>query len=98
MALRVSSDAWSRRHRPEAPGGFRKVSYGPVVNGRLLRSPACGSSSTTWVKHQMSWAEGDRQEDAWVERQLATAPPLTVAQVLMLRRAKRDLAKGARLC
>ncbi|MEV0934285.1 hypothetical protein ACIBMX_10855 [Streptomyces phaeochromogenes] len=46
----------------------------------------------------MSWAEGDRQEDAWVERQLATAPPLTVAQVLMLRRTKRDLAKGARLC
>lgn len=80
---------------PEAPGGFRKVSYGPVVNGRPLRSPAMRKLVGNLVKSQLRWAERDRQEAIWVERQMATAPPLTVAQTQMLRRVKTDLTRAA---
>ncbi|MFD9920622.1 hypothetical protein [[Kitasatospora] papulosa] len=80
---------------PEAPGGFRKVSYGPVVNGRPLRSPAMRKLVGNLVTHQLRWAERDCQEAAWVERQMATAPPLTVAQIQMLRRVKTDLTRVA---
>lgn len=80
---------------PEAPGGFRKVSYGPVVNGRPLRSPAMRKLVGNLVMHQLRWVERDRQEAAWVERQMATAPPLTVAQTRMLRRVKTDLMRSA---
>ncbi|MFD8685337.1 hypothetical protein [Streptomyces sp. NPDC059651] len=79
---------------PEAPRGFRKVSYGPVVNGRPLRSPAMRKLVGNLVTHQLRWAERDRQDEAWVERQMATAPPLTVAQSRMLRRVKTDLTRG----
>ncbi|MER0429919.1 hypothetical protein [Streptomyces microflavus] len=80
---------------PEAPGGFRKVSYGPVVNGRPLRSPTMRKLVGNLVTHQLRWAERDRREDAWVERQMATAPPLTVTQNRMLRRVKKDLTRSA---
>ncbi|MBL1104911.1 hypothetical protein JK361_09945 [Streptomyces sp. 5-8] len=80
---------------PEAPEGFRKVSYGPVVNGRPLRSPAMRRLIGNLVKEQFRWAEREAQEAAWVERQLAKAPPLTVAQTQMLRRVKTDLTRAA---
>ncbi|MEU5448691.1 hypothetical protein [Streptomyces californicus] len=80
---------------PEAPGGFRKVSYGPVVNGRPLRSPAMRKLVGNLVTHQLRWSERDAKEDVWVERQMATAPPLTVAQTQMLRRVKTDLTRAA---
>lgn len=78
---------------PEAPEGFRQVSYGPVVDGRPLRSPAMRKLVQGLVKNQMAFAERERQEAAWVERQLVAAPPLTVSQARMLRRVKTDLAK-----
>ncbi|MFG2380595.1 hypothetical protein [Streptomyces avermitilis] len=81
---------------PEAPGGFRKVSYGPVVNGRPLRSPAMRKLVGNLVTHQLRWAEREAKETAWVERQMATASPLTVAQTQMLRRVKTDLTRAAR--
>ncbi|WP_405459785.1 hypothetical protein OG786_21120 [Streptomyces sp. NBC_00101] len=80
---------------PEAPGGFRKASYGPVVNGRPLRSPAMRRLVGNLVAHQRRWAERDRQEAVWVERQMAAALPLTVAQTRMLRRVKDDLRRSA---
>ncbi|MEV5289954.1 hypothetical protein AB0K64_01780 [Streptomyces sp. NPDC053741] len=80
---------------PAAPGGFRKVSYGPVVNGRPLRSPAMRKLVGDLVTNQLRWAERDRQEAAWVERQIASAPPLTVAQTRMLRRVKTELTAAA---
>ncbi|MGW3499327.1 hypothetical protein ACWDMY_01095 [Streptomyces globisporus] len=80
---------------PEAPGGFRKVSYGPVVNGRPLRSPAMRKLVGNLVTHQLRWAERDAKEAAWVERQMATAPPLTMLQTQMLRRVKADLTRAA---
>ncbi|MFE2218347.1 hypothetical protein ACFW93_41315 [Streptomyces canus] len=80
---------------PEAPSGSRKVSYGPVVNGKLLRSPAMRKLVQGLVRDQMAFAERERQEAAWVERQLAMAPPLTVSQTRMLRRVKGDLTRSA---
>ncbi|MFD9618472.1 hypothetical protein ACFWB2_14550 [Streptomyces virginiae] len=80
---------------PEAPGGFRKVSYGPVVSGCPVRSPAMRKLVGNLVTHQLRWAQRDALEAAWVERQMATAPPLTVAQTRMLRRVKTDLTRGA---
>ncbi|MDW4902906.1 hypothetical protein RB625_31275 [Streptomyces californicus] len=80
---------------PEAPGGFRKVSYGPVVNGRPLRSPAMRKLVGNLVTHQLRWAERDVKEAAWMERQMATAPPLTMLQTQMLRRVKADLTRAA---
>ncbi|MFD8472019.1 hypothetical protein ACFV2E_08180 [Streptomyces globisporus] len=80
---------------PEAPGGFRKVSYGPVVNGRPLRSPAMRKLVGNLVTHQLRWAERDAKEAAWMERQMATAPPLTMLQTQMLRRVKADLTRAA---
>lgn len=59
---------------PEAPGGFRKVSYGLVVNGCPLRSPAMRKLVGNLLAHQLRWAEKDRQEVVWVERQMATTP------------------------
>ncbi|MFI6606887.1 hypothetical protein [Streptomyces sp. NPDC050507] len=81
---------------PEAPGGFRKVSYGLVVNGRPLRSLAMRKVVGNLMTCQLRWAERDRQEEAWVERQMATAPPLTVTQTRMLRRVKGDLVRRSR--
>lgn len=82
---------------PEALGGFRRVLYGPVVNGRPLRSPAARKLVGNLVACQLRWAERERLEAAWVERQMATAPPLTVAQTRMLRRVKTDLTRAARI-
>ncbi|MET7761734.1 hypothetical protein ABZS71_06720 [Streptomyces sp. NPDC005393] len=80
---------------PEAPKGFRRVSYGPVFNGKPLRSPAMRKFIQGLVRDQMAVVERERQEAAWVERQLATAPPLTAYQSKMLRRVKTDLTKAA---
>ncbi|MET7847673.1 hypothetical protein ABZT48_05390 [Streptomyces avermitilis] len=80
---------------PEVPGGFRKVSYGPVVNGKPLRTPAMRKLVDNLLRNQMSRAERDRKEAAWVERQMSTAPPLTVSQTRMLRRVKTDLTRAA---
>ncbi|MFD0210842.1 hypothetical protein ACFVH9_17315 [Streptomyces hirsutus] len=80
---------------PEAPEGYRRVSYGPVVNGRPLRSPAMRKLVQGLMRDQMAFAERERLEAAWVERQLATAPPLTTYQSKMLRRVKTDLTKAA---
>ncbi|MDX3712767.1 hypothetical protein PV733_28270 [Streptomyces europaeiscabiei] len=35
------------------------------------------------------------REELWAQRQLATAPPLTVAQSRMLRRVKTELTRAA---
>ncbi|MEU6651309.1 hypothetical protein ABZ904_18150 [Streptomyces sp. NPDC046900] len=80
---------------PEAPEGFRRVPYGPVVNGKPLRSPAMRKLIQGLVRDQMAFAERERQEAAWVERQLGTAPPLTAYQAKMLRRVKTELTKAA---
>ncbi|MGW2707308.1 hypothetical protein [Streptomyces sp. NPDC001340] len=82
-------------HDPEAPEGFRKVSYGPLVNGRPLRSPAMRKLVQGLVRDQMAFVERERQEAAWVERQLAKAPALTVSQTQMLRRVKTELTRAA---
>ncbi|MFE4918981.1 hypothetical protein [Streptomyces sp. NPDC056661] len=81
---------------PEAPGGFRKPAYGPVVDGKPLRSPAMRTLVQGLVKRQMAFAERERQEAAWAQRQMASAPPLTAYQTKMLRRIKGDLTKAAR--
>ncbi|MGA5467813.1 hypothetical protein ACLQ2J_12420 [Streptomyces cyaneofuscatus] len=80
---------------PEATEGHRRVRYGPVVNGRTIASPAMRRLVGNLVTHQLRWAERDAREAAWVERQMATAPPLTVAQTRMLRRVKTDLTRAA---
>jgi hypothetical protein len=81
---------------PEAPGGRRKVRYGPVVNGRTIPSPAMRKLIHGLVRD----AEKARQEEAlmaeWVERELARAPKRTVLQEQMLRRTKGELIKMAR--
>ncbi|MBQ0969193.1 hypothetical protein KBY91_15295 [Streptomyces sp. RK23] len=81
---------------PEAPAGFRRVSYDLRVSGRSLRSPAMRKLVQGLVRDQMAFAERERLEAAWVERQLATAPPLTAYQTKMLRRVKTELTKAAR--
>lgn len=81
---------------PSAPKGFRKPSYGLVVDGKPLRSPAMRKLVQGLVRHQLAVAERERVEAAWVERQVATAPPLTAYQTKMLRRVKADLMKAAR--
>ncbi|WP_148088480.1 hypothetical protein [Streptomyces sp. PanSC9] len=65
------------------------------MSGRPLRSPAMRRLVQGLVKDQTAFAERERQEAAWVQRQLATAPPLTVAQTRMLRRVKGDLIRAA---
>ncbi|MGW6413643.1 hypothetical protein [Streptomyces sp. NPDC055055] len=80
---------------PKAPDGFRRASYGPVVDGCPLRSPAMRKVVGNLLTHQMRWAERDRQEAVWVERQMAVAPPLTVDQTRMLGRVKTDLTRSA---
>lgn len=40
-------------------------------------------------------AERDAELEAWVQRELAKAPPLTVQQTQMLRRVKTDLTRLA---
>ncbi|MFI2757801.1 hypothetical protein ACH5A3_02825 [Streptomyces echinatus] len=81
---------------PEAPGGFRKPVYGLVVDGRPVKTPAMRKLVQGLVRDQMAFAEREAKEAAWVERQMATAPPLTVAQTQMLRRVKTDLTRAAR--
>ncbi|MCM1941798.1 hypothetical protein NC239_26725 [Streptomyces sp. G3] len=81
---------------PEAPAGFRRVSYGLRVDRVPLRSPATRKLVQGLVRDQMAFAERERLEAAWVERQLATAPPLTAYQTKMLRRVKTELTKAAR--
>jgi hypothetical protein len=81
---------------PEAPTGFRRVSYGPVVDGQPLRSPAMRKLVQGLVRDQVAFAERECQEAAWVERQLAAAPSLTTYQTRMLRRLKADLTRVAR--
>lgn len=81
---------------PEAPKGFRRVSYGLRVDGKPLRSPAMRKLVQGLVRDQLAFVERERLEAAWVERQLTTAPPLTTCQVKMLRRLKTDLTKAAR--
>lgn len=48
------------------------------------------------VRDRVAFAERERLEASWVERQLATAPQLTAYQAKMLRRVKTDLTKVAR--
>jgi hypothetical protein len=81
---------------PEAPKGFRRVSYGLRVDGKPLRSPAMRKLVQGLVRDQAAFAERERQEAAWVERQLAAAPSLTTYQTRMLRRLKADLTRAAR--
>jgi hypothetical protein len=80
----------------EAPGGRRRVRYGPVVNGRTIASPAMRKL----VRGLIRDAERTRQEKAlmtaWVQRELARAPKRTVLQEQMLRRTKGELIKMAR--
>ncbi|MFF9210454.1 MULTISPECIES: hypothetical protein [unclassified Streptomyces] len=80
---------------PAAPKGFRRVSYGLRVDGKTLRSPAMRKLVQGLVRDQLAFAERERREAAWVERQLATAPPLTTYQIRMLRRVKQDLMRLA---
>ncbi|MEV5429084.1 hypothetical protein [Streptomyces sp. NPDC052701] len=80
---------------PEAPTGFRRVSYGPVVDGQPLRSPAMRKLVQGLVRDQAAFAERERLEEEWVKKQLATAPPLTVRQIQMLRMVKADLIQAA---
>jgi hypothetical protein len=81
---------------PEAPAGYRRVSYGLRVDGKTLRSPAMRRLVQGFVRDQVAFAERERQEAAWVERQLAAAPSLTTYQTRMLRRLKADLVKAVR--
>lgn len=81
---------------PEAPGGSRPLPRGVVVNGKPLRSPGMRRLLNNLVRDQIRWAERERKEAVWVERQMASAPPLTVAQTRMLRRVKADLMRAAR--
>ncbi|KAA0924275.1 hypothetical protein [Streptomyces apricus] len=80
---------------PKAPGGRRRVRYGPVVNGRTIASPAM----KRLVKGLIRDAEKAQQEkeltDAWIQRELARAPKRTVLQEQMLRRTKGELIKLA---
>ncbi|MGW0136267.1 hypothetical protein [Streptomyces sp. NPDC003299] len=80
---------------PAAPKGFRRVSYGLRVDGKTLRPPAMRKLVQGFVRDQLAFAERERREAAWVERQLATAPPLTTYQIKGLRRLKTDLTKAA---
>jgi hypothetical protein len=80
---------------PEAPDGRRRVRYGPVVNGQTIASPAMKKLVEGIVKDGIALAEREVKESAWVERQLAAAPPLTVSQTRMLRRVKTDLTRAA---
>jgi hypothetical protein len=81
---------------PEAPAGHRPVPRGVVINGKAVRSAAMKRLLDNLVRDQIRWAERERREAAWVERQMVSAPSLTVAQTQMLRRVKTDLAKAAR--
>ncbi|CAL9455526.1 hypothetical protein SUDANB15_02513 [Streptomyces sp. enrichment culture] len=82
---------------PEAPRGFRKPVYGLRVDGgKTLRSPAMRRLVQGLVRDQTAFAERERLEAAWVERQLAAAPLLAALQRQMLRRVKTDLMKAAR--
>ncbi|QHA04586.1 hypothetical protein GQF42_15965 [Streptomyces broussonetiae] len=80
---------------PEAPRGFRRRSYALRVEGKTVRPPALRKFVQVVVKAQRDFAERERLEAAWVQRQLATAPPLTMAQTRMLRRVKSDLIRAA---
>lgn len=80
---------------PEAPGGRRPVPRGVVVNAEVLKSPAMKRLVDNLVRAQLGWAERERREAEWIERQMATAPPLTVTQTRMLRRVKTDLTRLA---
>ncbi|MFI0939172.1 hypothetical protein [Streptomyces sp. NPDC021020] len=80
---------------PEAPGGCRPVPGGVVANGKTLRSVAMKRLIDNLVREQIRWAERERREAAWVERQMANAPALTMVQMQLLRRLKRDLTKSA---
>jgi len=81
---------------PEAPGGRRPVPRGVVVNGQVIKSAAMKRLVDNLVREQLRWAERERQEAEWVERQMAKAPPLTVAQRQMLRRVKAELVRVVR--
>jgi len=80
---------------PKAPGGRRRVRYGPVVNGRTVASPAMRKLIHGLVRD----AERAREEKvlmaAWAQRELARAPKRTVLQEQMLRRVKGELIKLA---
>ena len=80
---------------PEAPGGRRRVHYGPVVGGRPLRSPAMRKLVEGLVRDAQKAAREAELMEEWVQSQLATAPPLTTIQTQMLRRAKGELIKAA---
>jgi hypothetical protein len=81
---------------PEAPAGFRRVSYGPVLNGKPLRSPAMRKLVQGLLRDQVAVVEQERLDAEWVAQQLASAPPLTEIQKQGLQRLKRDLTKAAR--
>ncbi|MDC2953353.1 hypothetical protein PO587_02665 [Streptomyces gilvifuscus] len=82
---------------PEAPGGRRRVRYGPVVNGRTIASPAMKKLVEGLVRDAEKVRREEELMDEWVQSQLATAPSLTVLQTQMLRRAKGELVRAAQV-
>lgn len=81
---------------PEAPEGCRRVRYGPVVNGRTIASPAMRKLIHGLVRDAEKASREKVLMEEWIERELATAPPLTALQTQMLRRVKGDLIRAAR--
>ncbi|WP_448319258.1 hypothetical protein [Streptomyces sp. CO7] len=79
---------------PEAPNGFRRPAYGPVVDGKPMKSPAMYRLVWGLVNDAMRQAEQERREAEWVQQQMAAAPPLTALQRQGLRRVKRDLTRA----
>ncbi|MFE4959296.1 hypothetical protein ACFRCW_36175 [Streptomyces sp. NPDC056653] len=81
---------------PEAPGGYRRVSYGLRVDGQTLRSPAMRKLIRGLVRDAEKANLEKALMEEWIQRELATAPPLTALQTQMLRRVKGDLIRAAR--
>ncbi|MFI1409376.1 hypothetical protein ACH4Y0_05520 [Streptomyces sp. NPDC020707] len=80
---------------PEAPGGYRRARYGPVVNGRTIASSAMKKLVNGLVRDAEKAAQEKELTDAWIQRELARAPKRTVLQEQMLRRTKGELVKLA---
>lgn len=73
---------------PRIPGGRPRGEPHPgTLRGRGLADtdPQCSGA--------LRWAEREAREAAWVERPMATAPPLTMVQTQMLLRVRTDLIK-----
>ncbi|WP_216586835.1 hypothetical protein [Streptomyces brasiliscabiei] len=75
---------------PEAPNGYRRARYGPVVNGRTIASPAMRKLVHGLIRDAGKAQQEKALMDAWVKPERATAPERTVLQEQILRRAKAD--------